>query len=202
MDAFITFLHNTLSGFMILFAVIDITGSVPLIVAMLERGQTYKAGQAALWSIGFFLLFLFLGKAILGFLGVDFSSFAVAGALVMFALAIEMIFDIKIFKGDAPSDSVTLVPLVFPLIAGPGSITTMISLKTVYSDLEIITAMLLNVLVVYLVLRNVHLVQRLLGKGGIYAMRKFFGIVLMAVSVKMMTENLSIIISQAGAIAP
>lgn len=190
------FVTNTLSIFMILFAVIDITGSVPLIMAMLDRGQTYKSGVAALTALGFYLLFFFLGGAILNFLGVDFPSFAVAGALVMLALAIEMIFDIRIFKDDAPTDSVTLVPLVFPLIAGPGSITTMLSLRAMYSDYEILTAVVLNLVVVYFVLRNVGIVRKLLGSGGIYAMRKFFGIILLAVSVKMLTTNLTDIIAQ------
>lgn len=190
------FVTNTLSIFMILFAVIDITGSVPLIMAMLDRGQTYKSEVAALAALGFYILFFFLGGAILHFLGVDFPSFAVAGALVMIALAIEMIFDIHVFKDDAPTDSVTIVPLVFPLIAGPGSITTMLSLKAMYNDIEILTAVVLNLVVVYIVLRNVRSVSKLLGSGGVYAMRKFFGIILLAVSVKMLTTNLAIIISQ------
>ena len=158
------FIVNTLSIFMILFVVIDITGSVPLIIAMLDRGQNYRAG--------------------------------VAGALVILALAVEMIFDIRIFKDDAPTGSVTFVPLVFPLIAGPGAITTLLSLKAMYSDLEILTAVALNMLVVYLVLINVRKVQKLLGTGGIFAMRKFFGIILLAVSVKMLTTNLATIIAQ------
>lgn len=193
------FVTNTLSIFMILFAVIDITGSVPLIMAMVDRGQTYKSGVAALTAFGFFVLFFFLGTAILQFLGVDFPSFAVAGALVMLALAIEMIFDIQIFRDNAPTDSVTLVPLVFPLIAGPGSITTMLSLRAMYSNYEILTAVALNMIVVYIVLRNVSAVRKLLGNGGIYAMRKFFGIILLAVSVKMVTTNLTSIISQVRA---
>ena len=179
------FIVNTLSIFMILFVVIDITGSVPLIIAMLDRGQNYRAGVAGIASLAFFILFFFLGRAILKFLGVDLPSFAV-----------EMIFDIRIFKDDAPTGSVTFVPLVFPLIAGPGAITTLLSLKAMYSDLEILTAVALNMLVVYLVLINVRKVQKLLGTGGIFAMRKFFGIILLAVSVKMLTTNLATIIAQ------
>ena len=190
------FIVNTLSIFMILFVVIDITGSVPLIIAMLDRGQNYRAGVAGIASLAFFILFFFLGRAILKFLGVDLPSFAVAGALVILALAVEMIFDIRIFKDDAPTGSVTFVPLVFPLIAGPGAITTLLSLKAMYSDLEILTAVALTMLVVYLVLINVRKVQKLLGTGGIFAMRKFFGIILLAVSVKMLTTNLATIIAQ------
>ncbi len=196
MTEILQFIHDSLSAFVILFAVIDITGSVPLIVAMLERGQNYKAGLAALFSLIFFVVFLFLGKAILQFFGVDFPSFAVAGSLVMLALAAEMIFDIRIFRDEAPTGNVTLVPLVFPLIAGPGSITTMLALQANYSFATILTAVILNVLVVFLVLRYVHFVQKLLGKGGVFVMRKFFGIILMAVSVKMITTNLAHIIAK------
>lgn len=196
MNAFMQFVQDTLSGFIILFAVIDITGSIPLITAMLERGQKYKSGIAALTGLAFFLLFLFLGQGILGFLGVDFQSFAVAGAIVMLALAAEMIFDIHIFRDDAPTANVTYVPLVFPLIAGPGALTTMISLKAVYSTPTIIAAIVLNLIVVYFVLRNVRAVQKLLGKAGIYAMRKFFGIVLTAFGIKLLIENLTIIIQR------
>ena len=196
MTEILQFIHDSLSAFVILFAVIDITGSVPLIVAMLERGQNSKAGLAALFSLIFFVVFLFLGKAILQFFGVDFPSFAVAGSLVMLALAAEMIFDIRIFRDEAPTGNVTLVPLVFPLIAGPGSITTMLALQANYSFATILTAVILNVLVVFLVLRYVHFVQKLLGKGGVFVMRKFFGIILMAVSVKMITTNLAHIIAK------
>lgn len=194
MEELVTWLYEALSAFVILFAVIDISGSIPLIVGMLDRGQHYESGVAALVSLIFFLVFFFLGKGILAFFNVDFSSFAVAGAIVMAALAIEMIFDITVFKGDAPTGSVTIVPLVFPLIAGPGSITTMLSLKSMYADGPIIVAIALNVLVVFIVLRYVRGVQRLLGRGGVYVMRKFFGILLLAISVKLIIDNLAIII--------
>ena len=194
MEELVTWLYEALSAFVILFAVIDISGSIPLIVGMLDRGQHYESGVAALVSLIFFLVFFFLGKGILAFFNVDFSSFAVAGAIVMAALAIAMIFDITVFKGDAPTGSVTIVPLVFPLIAGPGSITTMLSLKSMYEDGPIIAAIVLNVLVVFIVLRYVRIVQKLLGKGGVYVMRKFFGILLLAISVKLMIDNLTIII--------
>lgn len=196
MSDFLTYAKETLSAFMILFAVIDIVGSIPLIVGMLERGQTYKAGVAAFVAFLFFLAFLFLGQVILGFFGVDYTSFAVAGSLVMLALAVEMIFDIRIFSGDSPTSNVTLVPLVFPLIAGPGSITTMIAMRTAYSDWSIIMAVLLNMVVVFFTLRHVGWVKRVLGEGGIYAMRKFFGIVLMAVGTKMLITNLTAIIQE------
>lgn len=192
-------LRDTLSAFIILFAVIDIIGSIPLITAMLDRGQNYKSSVASLTGLGFFLLFLFLGKAILSFLGVDFQSFAIAGAIVMLALAAEMIFDIRIFGDEAPTANVTYVPLVFPLIAGPGALTTMISLRAMYDDWTIIAAIVLNMLLVFIVLKNVRFMQRLFGKAGIYAMRKFFGIVLTAFGIKLLITNLAIIIQQVSA---
>jgi len=187
-------LTDSLSAFMVLFAVINIPGSVPLLVSLSEQGRHYKSGVAALVSLGFYIVFLYLGSALLRFLGVDFTSFAVAGALVILALAIEMVFDIHIFRFDGETTDVTIVPLVFPVIAGPGSITTMLSLRAMYSDISIILAVLLNIAVVYFVLRNVYFVQRILGKAGLYALRKFFGIVLMAVAMKLLVSNLAAII--------
>ena len=185
---------DSLSAFMVLFAVINIPGSVPLLVSLSEQGKRYKSGIAALVSLGFYIVFLYLGSALLRFLNVDFTSFAVAGALVILALAVEMVFDIHIFRFDAETTDVTIVPLVFPVIAGPGSITTMLSLLAMYSDVTIILAVLLNIAVVYFVLKNVFFVRRILGKAGLYALRKFFGIILMAVSMKLLVSNLTAII--------
>ena len=191
-----TFISHALSGFVILFAIIDITGAVPVVVSMLERGQTYKPLIVVIASLAFYVAFFYLGQAILKFLGVDFTSFAIAGALVLLAMAMEMIFDITIFKDTKHTGDATFVPLVFPLIAGPGSITTILAFKTQFSNAEILAAVLLNLLVVYLVLKNVYLVQKLLGKAGVYALRKFFGIILLATSSKMLILSLSKIISQ------
>ena len=153
---------------------------------MLERGQTYKPLIVVIASLAFYVAFFYLGQAILKFLGVDFTSFAIAGALVLLAMAMEMIFDITIFKDTNHTGDATFVPLVFPLIAGPGSITTILAFKTQFSNAEILAAVLLNLLVVYLVL----------GKAGVYALRKFFGIILLATSSKMLILSLSKIISQ------
>ena len=191
-----TFISHALSGFVILFAIIDITGAVPVVVSMLERGQTYKPLIVVIASLAFYIAFFYLGQAILKFLGVDFTSFAIAGALVLLAMAMEMIFDVTIFKDTNLTGDATFVPLVFPLIAGPGSITTILAFKTQFSNAEILAAVLLNLLVVYLVLKNVYLVQKFLGKAGVYALRKFFGIILLATSSKMLIENLSKIIAQ------
>ena len=125
-----------------------------------------------------------------GLFGVDISSFAVAGALVLLVLAIEMIFGVQIFKDDGPSDSATIVPIVFPLIAGAASFTTLLSLRAEYAVLNIIIALFLNIVVVYLVLNNLDFISRKMGKGGIYVMRKFFGIILLAIAVKLIVSNL------------
>ena len=149
------------------------------------------AQKAAIFSFVILVAFLFVGNSLLALFNVDISSFAMAGALVIFVLAVEMIFGIEIFKNDGPTDSATLVPLVFPLIAGAASFTTLLSLRAEYNILNIIIAVALNLLFVYFVLKKVDYVQRVIGKGGVYVMRKFFGIILLAIAVRLFTANLS-----------
>lgn len=175
---------------MVLFAVIDILGAIPIIVSLREKGKKIESGKAALISFLILVAFLFLGQALLSLFNVDISSFAVAGAVVLFVLAIEMIFGVEIFKNDGPCGSATIVPLVFPLIAGAASFTTLLSLRAEYHILNIIIAVALNMVVVYYVLRYVHYIERLFGKSGIYVMRKFFGIILLAIAVRLFTSNL------------
>lgn len=179
---------------MVLFAVIDILGAIPIIVSLRENNQKIEAGKAAIISFVILVSFLFLGQALLGLFNVDISSFAVAGALVLLVLAVEMIFGIEIFKNDSPCGSATIVPLVFPLIAGAASFTTLLSLRAEYNILNIIIAVALNMLVVWIVLRYVYYVERLFGKSGIYVMRKFFGIILLAIAVRLLTGNLTSLI--------
>ncbi len=183
-----------ISAFMVLFAVIDILGAIPIIVSLRENNQKIEAGKAAIISFVILVSFLFLGQALLGLFNVDISSFAVAGALVLLVLAVEMIFGIEIFKNDSPCGSATIVPLVFPLIAGAASFTTLLSLRAEYNILNIIIAVALNMLVVWIVLRYVYYVERLFGKSGIYVMRKFFGIILLAIAVRLLTGNLTSLI--------
>ncbi len=178
------------SAFIVMFAVIDILGSVPIIIGMKEKKKSFSPVNASLISFAILVAFLFLGQALLGLFGVDISSFAVAGALVLLVLAIEMIFGIQIFKDDGPTDSATIVPIVFPLIAGAASFTTLLSLRAEYDVLNIIIALFLNIVIVFLVLNNLDLISRKIGKGGIYVMRKFFGIILLAIAVKLITSNL------------
>lgn len=140
-------------------------------------------------------VFLFVGDWVLRLFNVDVSSFAVAGALVIFIISVEMIFGIEVFKNDAPGGSATLVPIVFPLVAGPGTFTALLSMRAEYSVQDIIIALLANMVIVFLVLRYLNVVQRIIGIGGVYVMRKFFGIILMAIAVKLFTSNVSTLLA-------
>lgn len=182
------------SAFMVLFAVIDITGAVPIINDIQNKGHTISAIKAALASYILLVAFLFVGDGLLYLFSVDISSFAVAGSLVIFVLAVEMIFGIPIFKNDGPSGTASIVPLVFPLIVGAGTLTTLLALRAEYHIINIIIALTLNIIVVYFVLKNVSLVEKVFGKGGVYILRKFLGIILLAISVKLFTSNLTSLI--------
>ena len=179
------------SAFMVLFAVIDITGAVPIINDIQNKGHKISAIKAALASYILLVAFLFVGDGLLNLFSVDISSFAVAGSLVIFVLAVEMIFGIPIFKNDSPSGTASIVPLVFPLIVGAGTLTTLLALRAEYHTINIIIALTLNIIVVYFVLKNVSLVEKIFGKGGAYILRKFLGIILLAISVKLFTSNLA-----------
>ena len=182
------------SAFMVLFAVIDITGAVPIINDIQNKGHKISAMKAALASYILLVAFLFVGDGLLNLFSVDISSFAVAGSLVIFVLAVEMIFGIPIFKNDSPSGTASIVPLVFPLIVGAGTLTTLLALRAEYHTINIIIALTLNIIVVYFVLKNVSLVEKIFGKGGAYILRKFLGIILLAISVKLFTSNLTSLI--------
>ena len=182
------------SAFMVLFAVIDITGAVPIINDIQNNGRKISAIKAALASYILLVAFLFAGDGLLNLFNVDISSFAVAGSLVIFVLAVEMIFGIPIFKNDGPSGTASIVPLVFPLIVGAGTLTTLLALRAEYHTINIIIALTLNIIIVYFVLKNVSLIEKVFGKGGAYILRKFLGIILLAISVKLCTSNLASLI--------
>lgn len=182
--------EETVSSFIIMFMVIDMVGLTPVIIDMRTKGRDIDANKATIWSLVLFLVFLFLGTSILALFHVDVSSFAIAGSIVLFLMALEMVLDIEIFRNNGPAGSSTMIPLVFPLIAGAGSFTTLLSLQSLYSLVNILIGLLLNILVVFLVLKNVYLLERILGKGGVYVTRKFFGVMLLAVSIKMFLDNL------------
>lgn len=183
-------IEECVSTFIIMFMVIDMVGLTPVIIDMRTKGREINATKATIWSLVLFLVFLFLGTSILGLFHVDVSSFAIAGSIVLFLMAVEMVLDIEIFRNNGPAGSSTMVPLVFPLIAGAGSFTTLLSLQSMYSLVNILIGLLLNIAVVFLVLKNVYILERILGKSGVYVSRKFFGVMLLAVSIKMFLDNL------------
>lgn len=189
-------IQEIITSFMVLFAVIDITGSVPIIINLNNDGKKVQASKAALLSLIILIAFLFAGEALLKLFNTDIASFAIAGSLVLFALAIEMTFNYEIFRNDAPKGYSTIVPVVFPLIAGAGTLTTTLSLRSEYSIANIIIAIVINMILVYFVIKKVNLVEKIFGKGGIYILRKFFGIILLAMSVKLFVSNLSILLLQ------
>lgn len=176
---------------MVLFAVIDIFGSIPIILSIKNKGGHVKAGQASLVAFILLISFLFLGERILGLFGVDISSFAIAGSLIILFLALEMVLGIEFFKGDTPA-SASIVPIAFPLVAGAGSITTLISLRAEYDSINILIALFLNMVVVYLVLKLTHWFEKLLGEAGILILKKFFGIILLAIAIKLFMTNTGI----------
>jgi multiple antibiotic resistance protein len=182
--------EETISSFIIMFMVIDMVGLTPVIIDMRQKGRVINPAKAACWSLVMFLAFLFLGTSVLGLFHVDIYSFAIGGSIVLFLMAVEMVLDVEIFRNNGPSESSTMIPLVFPLIAGAGSFTTLLSLQSMYGLVNILIGLLINIIIVYLVLRNMYLLERILGKGGVYVTRKFFGVMLLAVSIKMFLDNL------------
>ena len=188
--------QQILSAFIVLFAVIDIIGAIPIIIDLKDKGKDVNALKATLISFLLLLGIFYAGDILLRLFHVDIESFAVAGAFVIFLLSLEMILDIEIFKNQGPIKEATLVPLVFPLLAGAGSFTTLLSLRAEYASVNIIVALILNMLWVYFVVRMTRKVERVLGKGGIYLIRKFFGIILLAISVKLFMSNITLLMEQ------
>ena len=179
------------SAFIVLFAIIDPIGIMPVVLSLRDKGKEINVNKAVVYSFALMFLFFFVGDWILGLFGVDINSFAVAGAVIIFLMALEMILDIEIFKDTSHlAKNATFVPLVFPLLAGAGSFTTLLSLKAEYSSVNILVALAVNAVVVYVILSATSFIERSLGKGGIYFTRKFFGIILLAISVKLFTSNL------------
>jgi multiple antibiotic resistance protein len=182
---------DLISAFIVLFAIIDVTGSLPIFVDLKNKNRFFSPFKASFFSFLILLAFFFVGEGILRLFNVDVSSFAVAGSLVIFVIACEMTFGWEIFKMDSPGGSATIVPVIFPLLAGPGAFTALLSLKAEFSSIVIISALTLNMLLVLVVLRNVNIVEKLIGSGGIYVLRKFFGIILLAISVKLFIGNIT-----------
>lgn len=176
-----------------MFAIIDITGSIPIFLSMQEQGKTIKPFQSTVVALLLFVVFFYLGDAVLRLFSIDAASFAVAGAAVLFILSIEMISGREFIKNEASSSGASIVPVAFPLIAGPGAITALISLRAEYSDANIMIGLLLNLALDYLVIRNLNRLQRWLGADLIYVFRKFFGVVLLAIAVKLFASNIPLV---------
>ena len=181
-----------LSAFIVLFAVIDIIGSIPIILNLKQKGRNVNANKATGISFALLIGFFYAGDMMLKLFQVDIASFAVAGAFVIFLMSL----DIEIFKNQGPIKEATLVPLVFPLLAGAGAFTTLLSLRSEYAPVNIVVALILNMVWVYVVLKLTDRIERFLGKGGIYVIRKFFGIILLAISARLFTANLTLLIEQ------
>ncbi|TND10593.1 MAG: multiple antibiotic resistance protein [Bacteroidetes bacterium] len=169
---------------MVLFAVIDVVGSIPVIIGLRQKVGELQTGKASLVSLGIMVVFLFIGEQILGLIGLAVSDFAIAGSFVLFFLALEMILGIRLYKDEVPSTA-SVMPLAFPLIAGTGTLTTLLSLRAEYTILTILIAIAINVIIVYVVLRNIARLEKMLGVGGVAILRKVFGIILLALAVKL-----------------
>ena len=178
-------------AFMVLFAVIDIIGSIPVIIKLKKKAGDIQALKASIVALGIMLGFLFIGEGILGFLGVDIKAFAVVGSLIIFALGVEMIFGIPLFRGEDHMSPkiVSVVPLAFPIIAGAGTMTTIVSLQAEYAWHNISIAIVLNAIIVFVVLKLTKRIERFLGMGGIAILQKVFGIILLAIAVKLFADN-------------
>ncbi len=182
---------DIITVFMVLFAVIDITGSIPIIVDIKRRTGRIDAERATLVSFVLMLLFLFAGEPFLNLFGVDVSSFAIAGSIVLLLLGFEMVLGVEFFKYESLKHT-SIVPLAFPLIAGAGTMTTILSLKAVYSVWTILIALVMNMIIVYMVLKATRLVEKMLGATGILVLRKIFGVILLAIAIKLFLSTTGI----------
>jgi len=180
------------TAFMVLFAVIDIVGNIPIIIDLRKKVGHIQSEKASLIAGVIMIVFLFLGQSLLELIGIDVYSFAVAGSFILFFIALEMILGITLYKDDDDSESITatVFPLAFPLIAGPGSLTTLLSLLAEFYIENIIIAVLCNVLVIYIVLKTSPKIERIIGANGIKIIRKIFGVILLAIAVKLFTANI------------
>ena len=182
-----------LTASLVLFAVIDIIGSLPVIISLRQKIGHIESGKAAITAAVIMIAFLFLGEEILKLIGIDVNSFAVAGSFVILFLALEMILGISLFKNDAPATA-SIVPIAFPIIAGAGTMTSLLSLRAEFHVLNIIIAIVLNILLVYVILKSSKWIEKKLGKSGIDIIRKVFGVVLLAIAVKLFTSNIGALI--------
>ncbi|GAA3559036.1 MarC family protein [Snuella lapsa] len=184
-------LKEIFTAFMVLFAVIDIIGSIPIIIDLRKKVGHIQSEKASIIAGVILILFLFLGKSILNLIGIDVNSFAVAGSFILFFIALEMILGITLYKQEEHTAvTASVFPLAFPLIAGPGSLTTLLSLRAEFRTENIIVAVILNVIIIYIVLKTSSRIERFIGQNGINIIRKVFGVVLLAIAVKLFAHNI------------
>jgi len=184
---------EALASFMVLFAIIDIPGSIPIILDIKTKTGDIKPGKTSLVAFGIFMAFLFIGSPLLKVFGIDVSSFAIAGSFIIFLIGIEMVLGIELFK-HVSSDGGSIVPIAFPLIAGAGSITTILSLKAEYQTINILIVLIINMIIVYFVLRLTSLFERVLGNAGLQILKKVFGIILLSIAIKLFITNTGIVL--------
>ena len=187
-------LKDILTIFMVLFAVIDIIGNIPIIIDLRQKAGQIQSEKASLIAGFILVMFLFIGEQLLSIIGIDVHSFAVAGSLIIFFIALEMILGIKIYKDDKNPLNATVFPLAFPLIAGPGSLTTLLSLKAEFSNTNIIIAIIINILFIYIILNGSNRIEKMIGENGIGIIRKIFGVILLAISIKLFTTNIKLLL--------
>ena len=173
-----------------LFAVIDMLGAVPVIISLRSKIRNISAWKVTLATAVLMIGFLFVGEFLLHFLGVDKASFAIAGSIVMFILGLEMVLGVDIFRSDPDTNSGSIVPVAFPIIAGSGTLTTLLSLKTAYAEINLLAGIFVNVIFIFLVMASTTWLERKIGKAGLTTIRKFFGVILLAISVKIFRMNL------------
>ena len=186
-------LREILTASLVLFAVIDIIGATPIVISLKEKVGKIESEKATIVAMLIMIGFLFLGEEILNLIGIDINSFAVAGAIVIFFIALEMVLGVTIFQGEEP-ETASIVPIAFPIIAGAGTLTTLLSLRAEYDLANVILAIIINSLFVYLILKSSNRIERLLGKNGIGIIRRVFGIILLSISVKLFSTNISLIV--------
>jgi multiple antibiotic resistance protein len=185
-----------LAAFMVLFAIIDIPGSIPIIIDIKSKSGDVKSVKVTIVSCLILLAFLFIGSPLLGIFGIDVSSFAIAGSFIIFLIAMEMILGIELFKHDSKAGG-SIFPIAFPLIAGAGSITTILSLKAEYQTINILIALVLNMIIIYFVLRMTSMFERILGAGGLQILKKVFGVILLSIAIKLFLTNTGIVLPHA-----
>ncbi|MBA6156692.1 MarC family protein [Tenacibaculum sp. S7007] len=189
-------LKEIFTAFMVLFAVIDIVGNIPIIIDLRKKVGHIQSEKASVIAGFIMILFLFVGERLLSLIGIDVHSFAVAGAFILFFIALEMILGITLYKDDEDETlTATVFPLAFPLIAGPGSLTTLLSLRAEFNIGNIIIAVLLNVLVIYIVLKTSSKIEKMIGNNGIKIIRKIFGVILLAIAVKLFATNIKVLLA-------